>query len=147
RQRLAGSLVAGDRGAGRRRGELRGDAALFRARVGSGAGRDRGTHAARGGAVMGPAALDLRDLRKSFGKTEIIRGVSLSIPRGERHAIIGPNGAGKSTLFNLISGRFASTSGRTELNCEDVTGGRPLHGYRKRLARGLQNTNLVPAYS
>ena len=47
------------------------------------------------------------DLRKSFGRTEIIRGVSLDIAPGERHAIIGPNGAGKSTLFNLISGRIA----------------------------------------
>ena len=48
-------------------------------------------------------ALELKDLRKSFGKSEIIRGVSLAVPAGERLAIIGPNGAGKSTLFNLIS--------------------------------------------
>jgi branched-chain amino acid transport system ATP-binding protein len=45
-------------------------------------------------------------VRKSFGKTEIIRGASLAVRPGERVAIIGPNGAGKSTLFNLISGRF-----------------------------------------
>ena len=50
-------------------------------------------------------------VRKSFGKTEIIRGVNLAVQAGERVAIIGPNGAGKSTLFNLISGRFAPTSG------------------------------------
>jgi branched-chain amino acid transport system ATP-binding protein len=56
-------------------------------------------------------ALELRDLRKSFGKTEIIRGAQLAVQAGERVAIIGPNGAGKSTLFNLISGRFAPTSG------------------------------------
>ncbi len=46
----------------------------------------------------------LRDVRKSFGPAEIIRGVNLEVAPGERHAIIGPNGAGKSTLFNLISG-------------------------------------------
>jgi branched-chain amino acid transport system ATP-binding protein len=46
------------------------------------------------------------DVRKSFGKTEIIRGANLAVAPGERVAIIGPNGAGKSTLFNLISGRF-----------------------------------------
>jgi branched-chain amino acid transport system ATP-binding protein len=45
-------------------------------------------------------ALELSGLKKSFGKTEIIRGVDLSIGKNERHAIIGPNGAGKSTLFN-----------------------------------------------
>ncbi|HEY4138871.1 MAG TPA: ATP-binding cassette domain-containing protein, partial [Casimicrobiaceae bacterium] len=69
-----------------------------------------------------PAALELRDVRKSFGATPIIRGVSLQIKRGERHAMIGPNGAGKSTLFNLISGRFAPSSGSICLNGEDVSG-------------------------
>ena len=61
--------------------------------------------------VASVPALELRDVRKSFGATEIIRGVNLSIPRGERHAIIGPNGAGKTTLFNLIIGRFPISSG------------------------------------
>ena len=53
-------------------------------------------------------AVELRDVRKSFGKTEIIRGANLAVKPGERVAIIGPNGAGKSTLFNLISGRFGA---------------------------------------
>ncbi|MDG1207695.1 MAG: ATP-binding cassette domain-containing protein, partial [Paracoccaceae bacterium] len=48
-------------------------------------------------------ALHLNDVRKSFGKTEIIRGLELAVHKGERHAIIGPNGAGKSTMFNLIT--------------------------------------------
>ena len=43
-------------------------------------------------------ALELKDLRKSFGKSEIIRGINLVVPPGERVGIIGPNGAGKSTL-------------------------------------------------
>ena len=51
-------------------------------------------------------ALQLIDLYKSFGQTEIIRGVNLDIRAGERHAIIGPNGAGKSTLFHLGAGRW-----------------------------------------
>ena len=55
---------------------------------------------------MSPLALELIGIRKDFGRTQIIRGVDLAVPRGERHAIIGPNGAGKSTLFNLISGRL-----------------------------------------
>ncbi len=72
-----------------------------------------------------PTALELRGVRKSFGKTEIIRGVDLAVRRGERVAVIGPNGAGKSTLFNLVSGRFAPTSGTILLNGEDITGKRP----------------------
>ena len=61
-------------------------------------------------------ALELRDVRKSFGKTEIIRGASLKVKTGERIAVIGPNGAGKSTLFNLISGRFGCSAGDIFLN-------------------------------
>ncbi|MEZ4132920.1 ATP-binding cassette domain-containing protein, partial [Salmonella enterica] len=63
----------------------------------------------------GTPALELRDLRKRFGKTEIIRGANLAVRPGERVAIIGPNGAGKSTLFNLISGRFGPSSGEVLL--------------------------------
>ena len=57
------------------------------------------------------AILSLVDVKKNFGITEIIRGVSLDIVEGEKHAIIGPNGAGKSTLFHLISGRYNVTAG------------------------------------
>jgi ABC-type multidrug transport system fused ATPase/permease subunit len=65
--------------------------------------------------------IELRDLRKSFGKTEIIRGANLAVTAGERVAIIGPNGAGKSTLFNLISGRFEPTSGEVLLDGQRIT--------------------------
>ena len=88
------------------------------------------------------AALELVDVKKSFGKTAIIRGVSLSIPVGERHAIIGPNGAGKSTLFNLVSGRFSPTSGAIRLKGEDVTGLKPFEINRKGLSRSFQITNI-----
>jgi branched-chain amino acid transport system ATP-binding protein len=88
------------------------------------------------------AALELADLRKSFGKTEIIRGVSLAIAKGERHAIIGPNGAGKSTLFNLVSGRFAPSSGAIRLNGHDITGRKPFEINRLGLSRSFQITNI-----
>jgi branched-chain amino acid transport system ATP-binding protein len=87
-------------------------------------------------------ALELAGVRKSFGNTEIIRGVDLAIPRGERHAIIGPNGAGKSTLFNLISGRFPASRGRIRLNGEDVTQLKPFQINRKGLSRSFQITNI-----
>ena len=93
------------------------------------------------------AALELCDLHKSFGATPIIRGVSLGIARGERHAMIGPNGAGKSTLFNLISGRFAPTAGSIRLNGEDVSGLPPYRLNRRGLARSFQVTNIFPRLS
>ena len=92
-------------------------------------------------------ALELRDLRKSFGKTEIIRGANLAVAPGERVAIIGPNGAGKSTLFNLISGRFAPTSGDVILNGQRINGMAPYEINRRGLSRSFQITNIFPKLS
>ena len=91
---------------------------------------------------MTAPALRLANVSKSFARTEIIRGVDLSVERSERHAIIGPNGAGKSTLFNLISARFPVSSGRIELKGEDVSGLRPFEIYRRGLSRSFQITNV-----
>jgi branched-chain amino acid transport system ATP-binding protein len=87
-------------------------------------------------------ALELKALRKNFGKTEIIRGVDLAVNAGERVAIIGPNGAGKSTLFNLISGRFGATSGEILLNGQRIDGLRPFEISRLGLARSFQISNI-----
>jgi len=87
-------------------------------------------------------ALELRDVRKSFGKTEIIRGASLGVNAGERVAIIGPNGAGKSTLFNLISGRFGITSGDILLHGQSLAGLSPFQINRRGLSRSFQVSNL-----
>jgi branched-chain amino acid transport system ATP-binding protein len=92
-------------------------------------------------------ALSLNDLRKSFGKTEIIRGVNLDVAPGERVAVIGPNGAGKSTLFNLISGRFAPTSGSILLNGQRIDGKKPYEINRMGLSRSFQITNIFPKLS
>lgn len=93
------------------------------------------------------SALSLRNVDKSFGLAHIIRGVTLDIPQGERHAVIGPNGAGKSTLFNLISGRFRVSSGSILLNGEDITGESPQAINRRGLARSFQVTNIFPRLS
>lgn len=91
---------------------------------------------------MNAYSLELKDVRKSFGKSEIIRGASLQVPKGERWAIIGPNGAGKSTLFNLISGRFPISSGDILLNGESIAGLRPFEINRQGLSRSFQVTNI-----
>jgi len=92
-------------------------------------------------------ALELKDLRKSFGKTEIIRGINLAVRHGERIAVIGPNGAGKSTLFNLISGRFGATSGEVLLNGTLIMGMKPYEINRLGLSRSFQITNIFPKLS
>jgi branched-chain amino acid transport system ATP-binding protein len=92
-------------------------------------------------------AVELIDVRKNFGKTEIIRGASLAVQPGERVAIIGPNGAGKSTLFNLISGRFGVSSGEIRLNGERIDGRTPFEINRRGLARSFQVSNLFTRLS
>ncbi|NJS36883.1 MAG: ABC transporter ATP-binding protein [Brachymonas sp.] len=91
--------------------------------------------------------LELKNLRKSFGKTEIIRGVDLAVKAGERVAVIGPNGAGKSTLFNLISGRFEPTSGDVLLKGQRINGKKPFEINRMGLSRSFQITNIFPKLS
>ena len=92
-------------------------------------------------------SLVLRNLHKQFGKTQIIRGVDLTVQAGERVAIIGPNGAGKSTLFNLISGRFAPTSGEIHLHGQRIDGLKPFEINRQGLSRSFQITNIFPKLS
>ena len=84
----------------------------------------------------------LQHVTKTFGRTEIIRGVDLELFEGERHALIGPNGAGKSTLFNLISGRLHASAGSIALRGADITRASPQAINRMGLARSFQVTNL-----
>ena len=93
------------------------------------------------------AALSIKDVRKNFGPTAIIRGLDLEITQGERHAIIGPNGAGKSTMFHLISGRIGVTSGSIELKGQEITGLAPYEINRRGLSRSFQVTNIFPKLS
>ena len=96
---------------------------------------------------FGEPVLELKALRKSFGETQIIRGVDLTVMRGQRHGLIGPNGAGKSTLFNLISGHYAPTSGEILLNGASIAGFAPHIINRLGLSRSFQITNVFPRMS
>ena len=91
---------------------------------------------------MTALALELKNVRKSFGHAEIIRGADLQVRRGERCALIGPNGAGKSTLFNLISGEFGVTAGDILMNGCSIAGLRPFEISRRGLSRSFQINNL-----
>ena len=66
--------------------------------------------------------LILKNVKKNFGSSEIIRNANLNVKKGEIHSLIGPNGAGKSTLYNLISGVYNLTSGTIEYNKKTISG-------------------------
>jgi branched-chain amino acid transport system ATP-binding protein len=87
-------------------------------------------------------ALELHDVRKHYGRTEVLRGTSLALRPGERLALIGPNGAGKSTLFDLISGRSRCSAGRILLHGRRIDGLAPHEIHRLGLARSFQVSNL-----
>ncbi len=67
-------------------------------------------------------ALEIKDLHVSIGDKEIIKGLTLTIPRGEVHAIMGPNGSGKSTLSKAIGGHpsYTVTSGEVLLDGQNI---------------------------
>ena len=92
----------------------------------------------------GASVLRTEALQKSFGSLEVVRNVSLELPRGARYALIGPNGAGKTTLINLITGQLQPDAGRIVLDGADITrtpaAARVHHG----LTRTFQINTLFP---
>jgi len=67
------------------------------------------------------AGLSIRDARKNFGETEVLKGVSIDVADGEFTVIVGPSGCGKSTLLRAVAGLEDLTSGRIRIGDRDVT--------------------------
>lgn len=94
-----------------------------------------------------PDALRVEGLCKHYGRTEVVRNLSLAVRPGERIALIGPNGAGKSTLFDLLSGRTPPSAGKILLHGRRIDGKRPFEINRLGLSRSFQVTNLFAQLS
>jgi branched-chain amino acid transport system ATP-binding protein len=83
--------------------------------------------------------LSVEDLRKNFGGTVVLDGVSLAVERGRIHGVIGPNGAGKTTLFNIVNGVYTASAGRVLLKGHPITN----RGVTDIARRGLGRTFQV----
>src|ERR687884_236308 len=92
------------------------------------------------------AELEIQDLYVRAGEKEILRGVDLSVDKGEIHALMGPNGSGKSTLANAIMGHpgLEVTSGRIFFKGQDVTDAEPDERARMGLFMAFQYPVGVP---
>jgi branched-chain amino acid transport system ATP-binding protein len=91
--------------------------------------------------------LEATELRKFYGDTCALDGVSLRIAEGEFVSIIGPNGAGKTTLVNVLTGLTPPSSGRIRFKDADVAGAGPTRLARLGLARSFQLVTIFPALS
>ncbi len=91
--------------------------------------------------------LRLDNIQKSFGPTRALRGVGLTLERGETRALIGENGAGKSTLMKILSGAYRPDAGRIEMEGQPFQPGDPFQALRTGVAMIYQELNLAPHLS
>lgn len=68
------------------------------------------------------ALLEMRNIRKSFNGIPVLKGVQLTVDKGEVHALLGENGAGKSTLMNVLTGVHSLDSGEVTFDGQDIRG-------------------------
>lgn len=92
-----------------------------------------------------PPALEIRDLRKTFGKFTAVDGLSLTVQQGEIFGLLGPNGSGKTTTINMISGLSKPTSGEVRVLGYDVR--RDIRQIRRILGAVPQETALYEELS
>ncbi len=91
-------------------------------------------------------ALTIENLRVTIADQEIVRGLSLAVPRGEVHAIMGPNGSGKSTLAKVLAGHpdYQVTAGSVTMDGENLLELEPDERARKGIFLAFQYPSEVP---
>ena len=90
------------------------------------------------------ATVSLKNIKKSFGKTDVIHGVDIDVEDGEFIVIVGPSGCGKSTLLRMVAGLETVTSGEIQINGERVNDREPMD---RDIAMVFQNYALYPHMS
>ncbi len=98
-------------------------------------------------AVAPAAALEASGIEKAFGSTRALQGASLSVARGEVHALLGANGAGKSTLARVVSGHVRPDRGRLFWRGEALASRSPRDALSAGIALVTQETSLAPDLS
>jgi ribose transport system ATP-binding protein len=88
--------------------------------------------------------LEMRDIRKRFGATVALDGVSVAVRPGEVHGLVGQNGAGKSTLMKILSGALQPDSGAMLLDGQAYAPASPIAGRRRGVAMIYQELSLAP---
>ena len=91
--------------------------------------------------------LTLDGVGRRFGAVQALKGISLSVEKGELRAIIGPNGAGKTTLFNLISGYFPPSEGSIQFDGQPILAVSPNPLVRRGIIRTFQITQVFLSLS
>lgn len=91
--------------------------------------------------------LDMKNISKTFGSVQALKGVSLDLYEGEVLALMGENGAGKSTLMNILSGSLQPTEGEIYLNGEKVSVPDPITAKKLGIAKIHQELQIVPELS
>lgn len=89
--------------------------------------------------------IDVKDLHKSYGQTEVIKGVDMTVRKGEVICIIGPSGAGKSTILRCLNGLEQATGGKIVVNGHDLTDSHVnIDQVREQVGMVFQHFNLFP---
>ncbi|MBQ8161239.1 MAG: amino acid ABC transporter ATP-binding protein [Clostridia bacterium] len=90
--------------------------------------------------------IQIRDLHKSFGNLEVLKGINLNVHKGDVLVLIGPSGSGKSTLLRSVNLLEKPTRGKVIFENEDVTqaGKKELYALRQRMGMVFQQFNLFP---
>ncbi|MEU7313056.1 amino acid ABC transporter ATP-binding protein [Streptomyces sp. NPDC007083] len=98
-----------------------------------------------GAPAAGTAAIEVRGLRKSFGELEVLRGIDVTVRRGEVVCVIGPSGSGKSTLLRCVNLLEEPTSGTVCVAGTEVTDPEvDIDRVRRRIGMVFQSFNLFP---